>query len=127
MKEGIYIMLNDDSTFLVRVEGTAPYLKVATVLDLKEFEKGEVKKVKLTDSRVKSLMEPGTIYKPVIADRMMTDNFPIINNAEYTERTGRILGSSSFIKINQLRVKMELFPRRFHNSIYIFLSIWALG
>ncbi len=69
MKEGIYIMLNDDSTFLVRVEGTSPYLKVATVLDLKEFEKGEVKKVKLTDPRVKSLMTPGTIYKPVIADQ----------------------------------------------------------
>ena len=69
MKEGIYIMLNDDSTFLVRVEGTSPYLKVATVLDLKEFENGIVKKVKLTDPRVASLMEPGTIYKPAVTDQ----------------------------------------------------------
>lgn len=69
MKEGIYIMINGDSTFLVKVEGMAPYLKVTTVLDLKEFENGIVKKVKLTDPRVASLMEPGTIYKPAVVDQ----------------------------------------------------------
>lgn len=50
MKAGIFIVIKDDIRLLVKIEGEIPYLKIATVLDLNEFENGTVKKVKVTSA-----------------------------------------------------------------------------
>jgi hypothetical protein len=66
MKAGIFVIIKDDIRLLVKIEGSIPYLKVTTVLDLNEFDKGTIKKVKLTKA-LEELIQSNSEHYPLIS------------------------------------------------------------
>ena len=65
MKTGIFIVIKDDIRLLVKIDGSVPYLKITTILDLNEFENGHVKKVKLTKA-LEELIQSNSVHYPLI-------------------------------------------------------------
>lgn len=77
MKAGIFIVIKDDIRLLVKIEGEIPYLKIATILDLNEFENGIVKKVKLTTALEELIQSKDVETYPLLPSKFIAPSSTI--------------------------------------------------